>query len=165
VKSLHVALYTGNRGPTDDSKDYNTEDETVVDSEQGNSMQHSYSIYQCESKLISSLPSSHAHHLPASPWSRSEPSHPTDIYIGTKIDAREDNKVSLPRFEAISYTEFQLLTLSASWHTRKRYCLCHRLTIQLNVLSLLSNSTWAVGTLNHRMPSYSFASSQIMLIT
>ena len=34
---LHIAMNTGNRGPADDSKDYNTEDEMVVDSEQGNS--------------------------------------------------------------------------------------------------------------------------------
>ena len=63
-------------------------------------MYHSYSMNLFESKLISSPPSSHAHHLPATPWSGSEPSYLTDVYIGTKVDAREDNKVRLPKFEA-----------------------------------------------------------------
>lgn len=96
--SLHVTVNIGSRGPADDSRDYNTEDETVVDSEQGNSMQHSYSMNLFESKLISSPPSSHAHHLPATPWSGPESSDLTNVYIGAKIDARENNKVRLSRF-------------------------------------------------------------------
>jgi hypothetical protein len=87
LAGLHVTTNTGHRGPADDSKDYNTEDETVVDSEQGNSMYHSHSMNLFESKLISSPPSSHAHHLSATPWSRSEPSYLTDVYIGAKVDA------------------------------------------------------------------------------
>ena len=97
----HFRIHTGSArssldGPRDHGEEVTKEDETVVDAEQGSSTSPGTRRDSDTKEWLADIGLPHsalAHHLPAAPRSRPEPSHPADLHPRAAINAGAHNKV------------------------------------------------------------------------
>jgi hypothetical protein len=118
-------IQTGSRASQDADRDVHlTDDETVVDAEQGNGTLLSLCIrFILESEGTDPIPCSpHAHHLPAAARRGPQSRYPPNLHTGTAIYAGAHNKVRKLSRPRDMQEEDELTKMTASWRTQRSSC-------------------------------------------